>query len=374
MAENASKLITPLLILLALVSPLLAQSESIPPEIRNEGLATVVELTLDGMKSMEATRQGAALIIQLTTDSFPSPAREFTGTGFIDTVTLRPLNDGGELRVLLWPGDYFYTAEHSGETGLLRIEVRDSYGSDPAALTPDSNLDKLRIRRIVIDPGHGGRYTGTGSYSGLWLEKQLVLPISYYLANLLEYHLGLEVLLTRSTDTKIGLHGRTLLANRAEADLFISIHLNGHSNNHAHGAETFFLADAETSDSRALAHLENADFSVDPDLPSSSTDELAFILGSLMQNEYLTESQQLATFVQESMIYNLGCYNRGVKQAPFYVLVGTQMPAILVEVGFLTNEAEEQLLIDPSYQHEAAYAIYRGVAEYKATFESGLLR
>jgi len=370
-ADNAGKSIA--LLILLLLTPLLAQAEFPAPDIHNEGLATVVELTLEGVESLEATRQGAAIILDVTTASFPSPAKEYEGIGFIDTVTLRPVDNGGELRILLWSGEYFYKTELSGETGLLRIEVRDSFGSDPAALTPDSNLDKLRIRRIVIDPGHGGGYTGTGSYSGRWLEKQLVLPISYYLANLLEHHLGLEVLLTRSADTKIGLHGRTLLANRAEADIFISIHLNGHSNNHAHGAETFFLADAETSDSRALAHLENADFSVDPDLPSSSTDELAFILGSLMQNEYLTESQQLATFVQESLIYNLGCNDRGVKQAPFYVLVGTQMPAILVEVGFLTNETEEQLLIDPTYQHEAAYAIYRGVAEYKAAFESGLL-
>jgi N-acetylmuramoyl-L-alanine amidase len=339
----------------------------------NEGAATVVEVELAGIQGIVLRRSGSTLVLDLPADESPGVIRTFPGAGFVDEVVLRPhpRETGYQLRALLWPGEYLYRAERSGDT--IRLEVRDAYGKAPEALKPDANFDRLRIRRVVIDPGHGGDYTGTGGFCGRYLEKTLVLPISFYLANLLERNLGLEVILTRTADTKIGLHGRTVMANTAQADLFISIHLNGHSNTAAHGAETFFLADALTSDDRALAHLENADFELDPDLPMKTSDELSFILGDLMQSEYLEESQSLASCVQQKLVYNLGCNDRGVKQANFYVLRGTQMPAILVEVGFLTNESEEARLADPSYEYEAAYAIYRGIAEFKEEFERGLM-
>ncbi len=339
----------------------------------SEGAAIVVEIELPGVQGLVLRRSGSTLVLDIPAAGSPGRVVEFPGAGFVDEAVLRPhpRDTGYQIRVLLWPGEYIYRAERHGDD--IRLEVRDAYGALPGGINPDANFDRLRIRRIVIDPGHGGGYIGTGGYSNRYVEKELVLPIAFYLANLLEHHLGLEVILTRIADTKIGLHGRTLMANKAQADLFISIHLNGHSNTKAHGAETFFLADALTSEDRALAHLENADFELDPDLPMETTDELSFILGDLMQNEFLVESQRLAGCVQENLIYHLGCNDRGVKQANFYVLRGTQMPAILVEVGFLTNESEEARLVDPAYQQETAYAIYRGIAEFKEEFERGLM-
>jgi N-acetylmuramoyl-L-alanine amidase len=339
----------------------------------NEGAATVVEGELPGVEGLVLRRSGSTLVLDIPAGDSPGRAVKYPGAGFVDEVVLRPhpRDSGYQVRALLWPGEYVYRAQRHGDR--VRLEVRDAYGTLPGEISPDANFDRLRIRRVVIDPGHGGGHIGTGGFSGRYVEKALVLPISFYLANLLERNLGLEVILTRTGDTKIGLHGRTLMANKAQADLFVSIHLNGHSNTKAHGAETFFLADALTSEDRALAHLENADFELDPDLPAKTTDELSFILGDLMQNEFLEESQRLAGCVQESLVYHLGCNDRGVKQANFYVLRGTQMPAILVEVGFLTNESEEARLADPAYQHEAAYAVYRGIAEFKEQFERGLM-
>ncbi len=343
-------------------------------EVYNEGRLTVVEGSIPGLDGLAVRQSGSALVLDLPAPESPEGFSEERGVGFVDRVLLRPRRDrpGCELRVLLWPGEYSYRAERHGEE--YRLEIGDLYGTNPNELIPDANFERLRIRRVVIDPGHGGEHIGTGSWSGRNYEKHEVLPISLYLARMLEHHLGLEVILTRSDDTTIGLSGRMLMANRADADLFISIHLNGHSNTHAHGAETFYLAEAQNTETRALAQLENADFALDPDLPPEAAgDELSLILGSLIQNEYLEESQRLANCVQKSLLDYLGCFDRGVKQANFHVMREAQMPSILVEVGFLTNETEEALLIDPAYQHEAAYAIYRGIARFKEEYERGLM-
>jgi len=340
----------------------------------NDGPATVVEGTLENLDGLVVRQSGSALVLELPAAFTPDGLSTHPGVGFVDRLLLRPRRRGTgyEVRVLLWPGEYRYRAERHGDA--FRLTLSDVYGSDPAELIPDANFERLRIRRVVVDPGHGGEHIGTGSWSGRHVEKHEVLPLCLFLAQMLERHLGLEVILTRTADSTIGLDGRTLMANRADADLFISIHLNGHSNTHAHGAETFYLAQAQTTEARALAQLENADFALDPDLPPEAAgDELSLILGSLIQNEYLEESQRLATCVQQSMLEYLGCYDRGVKQANFHVMREARMPSILVEVGFLTNESEEALLSDPAYQHEAAYAIYRGIARFKEEYERGLM-
>ncbi len=137
--------------------------------------------------------------------------------------------------------------------------------------------------------------------------------------------------------------------------------------------ETYFLSEAKTDWERAVAARENAALDLEAADSMPLGDELELILTDLAQNEYLTESSELAARIQERTWPCARIKDRGVRQANFYVLRGTQMPAILVEVGFLTNESEEARLCDPSYQHEAAYAIYRGIAEFKESFERGLM-
>ncbi len=234
---------------------------------------------------------------------------------------------------------------------------------------PDHNLI---VDTVVIDPGHGGRFTGARGCSGS-LEKHLTLDISKRLKRLLEENLGMNVYMTRETDCHVFLRDRTGLANKTKADLFISVHCNAFKDPQAHGTETFFLSESRTDLERAVALRENQDF-IDElkDAPEGMQDFLTTILASLTQNEFLEESSELAELVQTALIKRLGLRDRGVKQAPFYVLVGAYMPAILVEVAFMSNPTEEKLLLDPDFQEKAAYAIYEGVVEFKKRQEKRL--
>ncbi|MGQ9705691.1 MAG: N-acetylmuramoyl-L-alanine amidase family protein [bacterium] len=244
----------------------------------------------------------------------------------------------------------------------------------PKIETPKIKTEKgsLKVDTVVIDPGHGGHFTGAEGYSGT-LEKLINLKVSKILKTLLEDKLGMSVYLTRESDTHVFLKDRTGLANKVGADLFISIHCNAYKDKKANGTETFFLSESKTDLDRAVAMRENADFLEEvKDSSAEMKDFLTMILASLTQNEFLEESSELAELVQTAMINRLGLKDRGVKQAPFYVLVGAYMPAILVEIAFISNKDEEQLLLDTSFQEKAAYAIYEGVKEFKERQEKRL--
>lgn len=220
----------------------------------------------------------------------------------------------------------------------------------------------LGVRRIVIDPGHGGRdYGAPGAVSGVH-EKHVVLDMAKKLAENLRQELGCEVLLTRSDDTYLTLEERTAIANTKKADLFISLHANASTNQNARGIETYFLNLTTDEESIAVAARENA-------TSEKNISELQTILDDLMQNAKVNESSRLATYVQNSMYGHLNdCFsnvnNKGVKQAPFYVLLGAQMPSILIEAGFISNKAECRRLADSDYQREINSGIVRGVKRY----------
>lgn len=219
--------------------------------------------------------------------------------------------------------------------------------------------------KIVIDPGHGGDERGAIGRSGSE-EKDLTLVLARTLKRQLEGRLPVRVVLTRSEDRELPLETRTAIANQNQADLFISLHLNSEVGTAARGAETFFLSmEASDADAAEAAKREN--------LAGSSSqaevdDEfgLQLILWDLAQSHHLAESQRLASLIQQELNEALGIRNRGVKQAPFRVLMGATMPAVLVELGFLSNPNEEAELQTASYRSELVSALVRAVIRYRA--------
>lgn len=222
----------------------------------------------------------------------------------------------------------------------------------------------LGIKKIVIDPGHGGKDPGTCSPSGL-KEKDIVLDVALRVAKILKEKLGCEVILTRDRDVFIPLEERTAIANAKEADLFLSIHVNAAPNHEARGIETYVLDLASNKDAMRLAAMENA-------TSAQQISDLQSILLDLMQNSKINESLKLAGLVQEKMVSGLNqkfseVFNLGVKKAPFVVLIGAQMPAILTEIAFLSNAEEEKRLKNDTYLAAVANHICGGVAQYVAS-------
>lgn len=224
----------------------------------------------------------------------------------------------------------------------------------------------LKINTIVIDPGHGGKDPGA-SYYGL-KEKDLVLDISKQLYEMIRANYkDMNVYLTRNKDVFIPLEARTAFANRKKADMFISVHVNAAPNKRARGVETYVLN--VTNDKKALevAALENQ-------TTQKSMSDLQGILKDIMLNSKLEESLQLASFVQKAMhknLYKSSRYDLGVKQAPFYVLVGAKMPSILVEAGFISNRDEANMLKTSKYRKEIAEGVFNGLQSYLRIFNGG---
>jgi N-acetylmuramoyl-L-alanine amidase len=225
------------------------------------------------------------------------------------------------------------------------------------------------LRVIVLDAGHGGQDGGAVSPSGL-TEKELVLDVTKRVARLLEERLSVKALLTRDADQLVALRDRTSVANRARADLFVSIHANAHRRAVSAGVETYFLSSEATDDeARQVAALENSVIELEAPSAGGRVDVVKAILWDLAQSAFQAESSRLAEIVQDSMTQSLRIPNRGVKQADFYVLGGAAMPAILIEIGFLTNPREERRLREGRYRDEIALAIFNGLAEYKRRWD-----
>jgi N-acetylmuramoyl-L-alanine amidase len=221
----------------------------------------------------------------------------------------------------------------------------------------------LKLNRVVIDPGHGGHDQGTASAKGL-LEKDLVLDIALRAGALIEDRLRAEVIYTRSTDVFIPLESRTALANEKKADLFISIHANASTVPSVSGVETYYLNFTEAKDALAVAARENAS-------SLETISELHDLIRQITLHDKAEESRDLAGNIQASLfsLYAHGSpseQNRGVRRAPFVVLIGATMPSVLAEIGFLTNPKEEALLRKPEYRQKVAEALVRGVERYAA--------
>jgi N-acetylmuramoyl-L-alanine amidase len=281
--------------------------------------------------------------------------------------------------------------DRSGTDGVLRVVYEGTAGAiraitlaDPPRIVLDiarpvdpgqreSREQLAPLKTIVLDAGHGGHDSGATGPTGL-MEKDLVLDVTRRVAKLVEARLGLKVLLTRDADNFVTLRDRTSYANRQHADLFVSIHANAHREAAADGVETYFLSsEATDSTARQVAALENGVVQLEQPTGRGSgqgqVDIVKAILWDLAQSEFQVESSRLAEVVHDSMTQSLRISNRGVKQAGFYVLGGAAMPAILLEIGFVTNPREERKLKDTKYRDEIARAILAGLAEYKRAWD-----
>ena len=224
----------------------------------------------------------------------------------------------------------------------------------------------LGVSRIVIDPGHGGQ--DPGAISGGTSEAQLVLDIALRLEELIKKDPLLDVVLTRRADVFVPLEERTAIANRAGADLFVSIHANASRNPDARGVETYFLNFASNPDAEAVAARENA-------TSGKTMASLPEIVRAITLNNKLDESRDLAGQTQRALVRRLrgahpGLRDLGVKQAPFVVLIGATMPSVLVEASFLSNRAEGKLLRSPAYRQRIAESILDGLRRYRSTLKA----
>jgi N-acetylmuramoyl-L-alanine amidase len=294
---------------------------------------------------------------------------EEIGDGLVQEVRLEPAGDAAVLRVVL-----------QGSAG----EVKHSVLQDPYRLVLDvyrpreggpgepgrEALQPLRL--IVLDAGHGGHDSGAVGPTGVQ-EKDVALDVTRRVARKVEAGLGVKVVMSRDSDVFVPLRDRTNFANKQRADLFVSIHANAHPQSVSEGVETYFLSsEASDSGARQVAAIENGVVQLESPNSRQRADVLKTILWDLAQSEFQEESSYMAETVLDSMSKTLNLVNRGVKQAGFYVLGGAAMPAILIEIGFLTNRKEERKLATPEHREALARAIYAGLAEYKRRYDQRL--
>jgi N-acetylmuramoyl-L-alanine amidase len=257
---------------------------------------------------------------------------------------------------------------HSKLTGSKRTKTQLALSRPMREAQPTSDGDRslirtlgLRIGKIVIDPGHGGHDTGTIGPNGL-LEKELVLDVSRRLGRLLSARLGAQVVYTRRDDTFIPLETRTSIANQEQADLFVSVHANSSHDPDARGVETYYLNFTSSPEALEVAARENA-------ASDKSIHELQDLVKKIALKEKIEESREFASDVQGALhtglaTKNPGERNRGVKKAPFVVLIGANMPSILAEISFISNLGDERRLRTPEYRQRIAESLYRGISHY----------
>jgi N-acetylmuramoyl-L-alanine amidase len=226
----------------------------------------------------------------------------------------------------------------------------------------------LKVKRIIVDPGHGGHDPGAMQH-GL-VEKEITLDVSLRLKAILEDEYGYEVLMTRGQDRYVALEERTAYANSNNADLFVSVHVNSSRNKKAKGIETYYLNFATTPEAMEVAARENA-------ISEKNMAELQKLTTAIALNSKIEESRDFATLIQTNLVTHLDkiyqVTNLGVKKAPFYVLIGAQMPAILAEISFVSNQIESEMLEKGTYRQSIAEGLAKGIKNYVETLAESQL-
>jgi N-acetylmuramoyl-L-alanine amidase len=341
--------------------------------VHQQGITTVV-LQFAEMPRYRIDRQPGSVTVQMTADRLAVPLQqERVADPLVQDLAVSPQ----QIRVQLAPGAEVQSYVLENPFRIVFDVHQPSSVQTPTSASPAPNLPP-GIRTVVIDPGHGGTETGAIGPSGIQ-EKELTLALARDLADRLA-QAGLRVVLTRTDDVNIPLDARTPIANQNKGDLFISIHLNSSLGSGAYGTETYILS-TEATDSRAARSA--ADENVEPGASTATTptpadttadpqamEDLQLILWDLAQSHHLAESQRFANLVQGELNQTLQLRDRGVKQAPFRVLMGANMPAVLVELGFISNPDEEKKLQDAEYRSGLIQALVRSIQRYKAQVEN----
>jgi N-acetylmuramoyl-L-alanine amidase len=275
----------------------------------------------------------------------------------IDMTALR------EHSVYLLPDPYRLVIDVQGQKNGEILGAEDKIRKSTVPVAGKSNpAPNLGVRKIVLDPGHGGKDPGAIGVGGI-AEKDIVLAVAKKLAKKLKEEMGVQVVLTRTDDRFIPLEERTAIANAEEADLFVSLHMNASPNGEAKGLETYYLDNTTDEASLRLAARENS-------TSRKNVSDLQFILSDLTQNMKLEDSITLAHRLHQSLVDSMSkrlndVKDLGVKKALFYVLVGARMPSVLVEMFFITNKTEGRAMSQESYQNTVVDALYDGIVKYK---------
>ena len=367
-----------LLLSLLLPSVLAAQT----PPLRVEGVGEPLTISARSNRGYPAYPAGALATLDARVDDVPggvvvvfagdtlrfeAGSAFFMADGRPQQLVDTPYREGGSFYL---PHQLF--AEWLPEAYPERVDFADGrlrLKEAAVAAAGDAPLgEPAPVPLVVVDPGHGGRDPGRIGPTGL-KEKDIVLQVSKRLAKVLAER-GYEVRMTRTTDTLIPLGARPHMANEwrgSRPGLFLSIHANGVTHRGVNGFETFLLSDARTDDERRVAEMENAAVAYERPEETVATDDLGLILNNLRNDYYIRASHTLASLVQDELDSFHRGNNRGVKQAGFRVLVGAFMPAVLVELAFISNPAEERLLGSGRFQVQSAEAIADAVDRFFAS-------
>jgi len=307
--------------------------------------------------------------VRLSGLNVPGVHLEVIGDGLVKEARLEAVGPDGVLNIVLeGPAVEVKTASLQDPFRLV-VDIYRAKESAGAEGPRANNGGASPLKLIVLDAGHGGHDPGARGPAGVQ-EKDVVLDVTRRAARMIEDGLGIKVALTRSTDVFVPLRERTNFANKQRADLFVSVHANAHPRSVSEGVETYFLSsEATDNEARQIAAIENNVVQLENPQSRQKTDLLKSILWDMAQSEFQQESSFLAETVQDSMTQSLRLTNRGVKQAGFYVLGGAAMPAILIEIGFLTNPKEERKLASAEHREAIARAIYASLAEYKRRYD-----
>ena len=362
-----------------------------------------IDLRRGIVRKIQPTQRAGGVELRLVLQQQPVTSRSFSLTDpdriVIDILAggpgkasdrLRPLYASPSSRAV--PGAVATTSSTQGgsstespSTSVPRISSREvTEGSNGHGAVPPLEPSKETPRRdpsiptkerasgrvtVVLDPGHGGHDTGAVGPSGL-MEKDVVLDLGIRLRSLLQERLGMRVIMTRDEDVFVPLQERSTIANRAKADFFISLHVNGSSKRGAVGFETFyFTREASDNDARASAQRENLLIERDGVTGKDQESLLRMTLADMAVTRDIRQSGELAELALSSLDKIMKVENRGVKSGPFYVLATVAMPAVLVESAFITNPREERKLQQEQYRQRIAEALCEGIGKYKARYE-----
>jgi N-acetylmuramoyl-L-alanine amidase len=327
-------------------------SKGLPPRIYVDLLNAKL-----GMESKEPIAVEDGLLRQVRVGQFSGDVVRVV----LDMTSLRQHN------AFLLPDPYRLVIDIEGQKAGEAVAALDKKkGTPPAA--KGKRIPEAGIRKIVLDPGHGGKDPGAIGLGGV-AEKDIVLAVAKKLAKKLKQQMGVEVVLTRTDDRFIPLEDRTAIANAEDADLFVSLHMNASPNGEARGLETYYLDNTNDEGSMRLAARENG-------TSQKHVSDLQFILSDMTQNLKLEDSITLAHRLHHSLVGGMSkrladFRDLGVKKALFYVLVGARMPSVLVEMFFITNRTEGRAMTQDSYQNAVVESLYDGILKYKETAIAG---
>ena len=347
--------------------------------IANEPIAPKISVVnLQGMSKV-VIQLAAAADYSIAKDAatytirFKAPVQApFAEQGYDDPHVARVLFLGSDLKIQLTAPDVAGSAYRLDNPFRIVLDLQKGVAPIQEGLVAPPRSEQPKdlpgIRTIVIDPGHGGKDVGATGPNGLF-EKDATLAIAQKLSPMLSRKLNVRVILTRTDDSAVSLDERTSIGNQYKGDLFLSIHLNAAKTRGARGSETYFLS-LEASDELARKAAERENQQVAGPAAAAASSDLRLILWDLAQQDYLKESSHLAEVVQVEMDRASGLQNRGVKQAPFKVLVGATMPAALVEVCFISNEEDELKLRSQEFQTAIAATLASAIERYKKEYDA----